>query len=81
MSLAYAPADPETCRRPYPVLARLRAEDPVHWSPALKAWVVTRYDDVRHVLAGDELSPDRLTPFYASMPLSLIHISEPTRPY
>ena len=31
---------------PYPILARLRAEDPVHWSDSIGAWVLTRYDDV-----------------------------------
>ena len=30
---------------PYPLFARLRAEDPIHWSQALKMWLVTRYDD------------------------------------
>lgn len=31
---------------PYPSLRRLREQDPVHWSPSLGAWVVTRYDDL-----------------------------------
>ncbi len=31
---------------PYPALRLLREQDPVHWSEALGAWVVTRYDDV-----------------------------------
>ena len=31
---------------PYPALQLLREQDPVHWSDALGAWVVTRYDDV-----------------------------------
>jgi cytochrome P450 len=31
---------------PYPVLHRLRHEDPVHWSDAIGAWVLTRYDDI-----------------------------------
>jgi len=30
---------------PYPLLARLRAEDPIHWSATLNMWLVTRYDD------------------------------------
>jgi cytochrome P450 len=34
---------------PYPLLARLQAEDPVHWSDAWQAWLVTRYDDVERV--------------------------------
>jgi cytochrome P450 len=31
---------------PYPILRRLRNEDPVHWSDAIGAWVLTRYDDI-----------------------------------
>lgn len=68
MPLAYTPSDPGVRANPYPQFARLRAEDPVHWSPALKAWVLTRYDDVRRALAtAEEMSPDRLTPFYAKL--------------
>ncbi|WP_329519937.1 cytochrome P450 [Spirillospora sp. NBC_01491] len=32
---------------PYPFLRRLREEQPVFWSPHLRAWVITRYEDVR----------------------------------
>jgi cytochrome P450 len=35
---------------PYPLYRRLRTEDPVHWDPFLKLWVVTRYADVVTVL-------------------------------
>jgi len=31
---------------PYPLLRRLREEDPVHWSDSIGAWVLTRYDDM-----------------------------------
>ncbi len=31
---------------PYPLLRRLRAEDPIHWSATMNMWLVTRYDDV-----------------------------------
>lgn len=30
---------------PYPLYARLRAEDPVHWSPFANAWMITRHAD------------------------------------
>jgi len=30
---------------PYPTLARLRTHEPVFWSEAWRAWLVTRYDD------------------------------------
>ena len=38
---------------PYPVYARLRDEDPVHWMEAWNAWVITRYDDASSVLRED----------------------------
>src|ERR1700678_4215736 len=41
--------DPEVLANPYPLYARLRTEDAVHWDPYLHAWVVTRYDDVAEV--------------------------------
>jgi len=42
--------DPAVLADPYPLYARLRTEDPVHWDPFLHAWVVTRYADVVTVL-------------------------------
>jgi cytochrome P450 len=46
----YRLLDPEVLANPYPLFARLRAEDPVHWDPYLHCWVVTRYADVVKVL-------------------------------
>lgn len=66
-SLAYDPADPDVRRNPFPLYARLQDHDPVHWSPALRAWVLTRYEDVRQMMLADTLSPDRLRPFYAQL--------------
>ena len=34
---------------PYPLFARLRAEEPVHWCEPMNMWLISRYDDV---LAG-----------------------------
>jgi cytochrome P450 len=42
--------NPAILADPYPLYARLRTEDPVHWDPFLHAWVVTRYTDVVMVL-------------------------------
>src|SRR5438309_11211017 len=41
--------DPEVLADPYPLYARLRSEDPVHWDPYLHAWVITSYVDVVEV--------------------------------
>jgi hypothetical protein len=45
----------ELDRDPDPILARMRAEEPVCWVPSLNMWLVTRWDDVAHVEAHPEL--------------------------
>jgi cytochrome P450 len=46
---------------PYPVYHRLRSTAPVLWAEPLKAWVLTRYDDVAAVLRdGSRFSSARL---------------------
>ncbi len=50
---------------PYPLYARLRDEDPVHWSEAHEAWLVSRYDDVVAAFADGRLSSDRVRPLIA----------------
>jgi cytochrome P450 len=37
-------------RDPYPIYAKLQAEEPVSWISALNMWYVTRYEDVRTIL-------------------------------
>lgn len=63
----YDPTLDEVRRNPFPLYERLRDEDPVHWSPAMRSWIVTRYDDVREVTGTRDMTPDRLTPFYESL--------------
>ena len=57
--------DPGVLANPYPLYHQLRSEDPVHWDPFLHAWIVTRYDDVVHVLhhfsAQRTPTPEQLT--------------------
>ncbi len=67
-AIDFRPEAPEFLADPFPLYRRLRAEDPVHWSPRLKAWVLTRYDDCRTVLQDGELSSDRLRPYFATLP-------------
>lgn len=62
------PAGSEFRNDPFPIYRRLRDEDPAHWSPQLKAWVLTRYDDVKRVCLDERMSSDRLRPFFASLP-------------
>lgn len=68
MSVDYRPDDPRTLADPFPLYRRLQDEDPCHWSPRLKSWVLTRYDDVKRVCLDKEISSDRLRPFFASLP-------------
>lgn len=69
MSYAFDLGNPATNADPFPEFARLRAEDPVHWSGAMKAWIVTRYADVKQVaLNNRQISADRLTPFFKANP-------------
>ena len=69
MSIDYKPNDPAVLADPFPLYARLRDEDPAHWSPRLKAWVLTRYEDVKRVcLDTAGMSSDRLRPFFATLP-------------
>ncbi len=40
----------------------------MHWSPRLKSWVLTRYDDIKAVCLDKEVSSDRLRPYFATLP-------------
>jgi cytochrome P450 len=69
LTLEYKPNDPAVLSDPFPLYARLRDEDPAHWSPALKAWVLTRYEDVKRAcLDTAGMSSDRLRPYFATLP-------------
>jgi len=67
-ALEFRPEAPEFIADPFPVYRRLRDEDPVHWSPRLKSWILTRYDDVKAVCLDKEISSDRLRPYFATLP-------------
>ena len=69
MPLDYRPTDPAILANPFPIYQRMRDEEPAHWSPNLKAWVLTRYDDVKRVcLDTERMSSDRLRPFFGTLP-------------
>lgn len=60
--LTYNPADPAVLRNPHGIFARLREEDPVHWSAPMSGWIVTTYDDIMDGLTDSEtFSAERLT--------------------
>jgi hypothetical protein len=47
---------------PYSLLNRRREETPVFWSPKLRRWVLTRYDDVAAVLRDTERFSSNVAP-------------------
>jgi hypothetical protein len=54
--------DADRTADPYPYLAELRANDPVHWDPDQRAWLFTRYADVAAAFTDPRLSSDRIRP-------------------
>jgi len=58
--LVFDPLTPGFTADPFPLLRRLREDDPVHRSP-LGFWVLTRYDDVARVLRSPRLFGTGLT--------------------
>ena len=58
---------------PYPVLRQLREQDPVHWSPELEAWVVTKFELVQQCLRCPGLVNNRTA-------INMRAIHEPLRP-
>jgi cytochrome P450 len=54
--LKFDPFAPGFYESPYAQYAQLRAHDPVHWSDLLEGWVLTRYEDVAHVLREPSIS-------------------------
>jgi cytochrome P450 len=60
---------------PYPWLDELRSESPVHYDPATGLWLVSRYDDVRHVLLDPALfHPDNALQAVTPLPVSALRI-------
>jgi cytochrome P450 len=71
VTITYDPKQPEVVADPYPTYRLLREHDPVHWSDALRGWVITRYDDVRAMLHDKRMANDRITPFIERLPPSV----------
>jgi cytochrome P450 len=72
----FNPDRPSYLLNPYPALARLRTEEPVHWSPAIGAWVVTSYRLCAEALYDPDRFPTSPTdrPYDASAPRPLVKI-------
>ena len=55
----FSPFAPGIDADPYPAYRALRESDPIHYSPLLDAWVLTRYDDIAFVLSDPRFSANR----------------------
>jgi cytochrome P450 len=85
----YQLLDPEVLANPYPLYHRLRTEDPVHWDPFLREWVLTRYADAvyvfHHLSAMRTPTPEQLeglglstlTPFAQVMIRQMLFMDPP----
>jgi cytochrome P450 enzyme len=56
----FNPFDPEFDANPYPVLDHMREHAPLYWWPTGNAWMVTRFEDVTHVLSDGRFSANFL---------------------
>ena len=70
---------PESARDPHPVLHRMRREDPVHFSTRLRAWILTRYDDIAVALKDPRLTAGRLVAQIDRLPEEQRRQVEPLR--
>lgn len=70
----YNPLVSPQLEEPYPLLARARREEPVFFSEALRAWVVTRHADISAVVADTARfsSAESITVGAATMPPEVV---------
>jgi cytochrome P450 len=67
----FDPLAPAYLSDPYPKMAQLRAEGPVHYAPAIDMYVVTRYDEIDQIFRDPEtfsaaIAQDPLTPLHGA---------------
>ena len=64
----YARFEPEIIADPYPLFDQLRAEAPIHWSPAFNSWLITTHADVVSSSRDLRLSAARASYFMSQLP-------------
>lgn len=57
---------PELAVDPFPYFEMLVEDAPVLWNTSMKAWLVSRYDDVSAALRDQDFGSDRVGPYLAS---------------
>src|SRR5215475_166620 len=63
---------------PYALYSQLRCEEPITFSPALNAYLISRFEDVRLVLSQPDLfsSKDTINPVVTLCPQALAELSK-----
>lgn len=56
--------DPDVNYDPFPLFNALREQEPIHWNTRHRAWLVTRFEDVKNALRDPGLSVDRVGPYF-----------------
>lgn len=64
----FNPFLPSFAQNPYPAYASLRASEPVHFSAALQAWVITSFAECEHVLREPQTFSNN--PMLATSPMA-----------
>jgi len=78
MQIHYDPFDPLIRDDPFEAYARLREHAPVYRAEGANAWVISRYEDVRHVLRSPELfSSDAMANALLGIPPGVNPVSDP----
>ncbi len=63
----YDPSAPDFHNRAHAVYDRLRNDDPFHWSPEVREWLVTRHADAKTVLRHPSLRPTDIAALIAEV--------------
>lgn len=66
--LAFDLLSPAAAQDAQPLYHRLRAEQPIHWSPQLQGWVLTRHADISNALRDPRLVAGPMTGQFERLP-------------
>lgn len=55
---------PDRVADPYPYLADVRDNEPVYWNDEMRAWFITKHEDIFAALRDPRFSSDRIRPSY-----------------
>jgi cytochrome P450 len=66
--LAFDLLDLQAAQDPHPLYHALRAQEPIHWSPQLHGWVLTRHADISQSLKDPRLMAGPMTMQFERLP-------------